>query len=139
MEPKVLTDKNIFPSESVIFSHIGKTKSLWQSIFEFIHKNYPEFTASWKYYNDGKSWLMKVQRKTKTICWVSIIKNSFRMTFYLGDKAEAAVLNSSISDELKDQFMNTKGKKFRGLTVLFKNKKDIEFAKSLIEIKLRIK
>jgi len=140
MEQQVLTDKNQFPTEEIIFSHIGKSKILWQSVFEYIHKNHPDFSEQWRYYNDGKSWLLKVTRKSKTIFWLSVIKGSFRMTFYFTDKAEQAVTNSAVSDELKEQFKS--GKRFGkicGITIIFKNKKDVEYAKSLIAIKRSIK
>lgn len=140
MEQPILTNKNEFPTEEIIFSHIGKTKVLWQSVFEFIHTAHPDLTEEWRYYNDGKSWLLKVVKKTKTICWVSLLKNSFRMTFYFTDKVEQLILGSNISDELKEQFKNGKHyNKIRGLTITFKYKKDVEYAKSIFAIKLSIK
>lgn len=140
MDQLILTDKNQFPTEEIIFSHIGKSKILWESIFKYIHSNYPEFSEKWNYYNDGKRWLMKTSKKSKTIFWLSIIPGSFRITFYFGDKAESVILESRISDELKNQFKD--GKRFgkiRGLTLKMNNKKNIEFAKELISIKLKIK
>ena len=140
MEQPILTDKNQFPTEEIIFSHIEKSKILWQSLFDHIHTNHPDISEQWRYYNDGKSWLLKVTRKSKTIFWLSLIKNSFRITFYFTDKAEEAINKSSISDELKKQFKEGKSYgKIRGLTIIFKNKKDVEYAKSLITIKLSIK
>ncbi|MDP1994939.1 MAG: DUF3788 family protein [Ignavibacteria bacterium] len=140
MEPPILTNKNEFPTEEIIFSHIGKSKVLWQSVFEFIHATHPDLSEEWKYYNDGKSWLLKVVKKTKTVCWVSVLKNSFRMTFYFTDKAEQSILNSSISNELKEQFQNGKHyNKICGLTITFKYKKDVEYAKVLIALKLSLK
>ena len=140
MEQPILSDKNQFPTEEIIFSHIGRTKTLWISFFDYVHSNHPDFTEEWRYYNDGKSWLMKVQRKAKTVFWLSIIKNSFRITFYFTDKASKAIAESNISEELKAQF--TDGKlygKIKGITIVFKKKKDIEYAKSLITIKLSLK
>lgn len=140
MEQPILTDRDQFPSEEIIYSHIGNRKSLWLEIFKYIHENHPNFAEQWRYYNDGKSWLLKVTNKAKTVFWLSVIKGTFRMTFYFGDKAEAAIEKGAISDELKAQFKN--GKKYgkiRGLTVTFKNKKDIKYAQSLIEIKLAVK
>lgn len=140
MEAPILTDKNLFPTEEIIFSHIGKTKTLWNSVFEFIRANHPDISEQWRYYNDGKRWLLKVTRKSKTIFWLSLIKDSFRITFYFTDKAEKAIHDSSISDKMKEQFDNTKRySKIRGITVIFKNKKDIEDAKVLIALKLSIK
>jgi len=140
MENPVLIDKKIFPSEEIIFSHLGKSKILWQSIFEYVHENHPELIEQWKYYNDGKSWLLKVSLKTKTVFWISVFKDAFRMTFYFTDKAEQAIINSPISDMLKEQFKTGKRfNKIRGLTILFKYKRDIEYAKSLIRLKLNTK
>jgi hypothetical protein len=140
MEEHILIDKNIFPTDEIIYSHIGKSKILWQSVFEYIHINHPDLIEQWKYYNDGKCWLLKVSKKTKTIFWVSILKDTFRITFYFTDRVEQAIINSPISDDLKEQFKNGKRyNKIRGLTIIIKYKRDIEYAKSLIRIKLSAK
>ena len=140
MEKQILSDKNEFPTEKIIFSHIGKSKILWHSLFEYIRTDHSDFIDNWKYYNDGKSWLLKVSRKSKTIFWLSILKNTFRVTFYFTDRAEEAINKSLISDELKKQFRDGKRyNKIRGLTITFKYKKDVECAKALIAIKLSIK
>jgi Protein of unknown function (DUF3788) len=140
MDQPILSDKNQYPTEEIIFSHIGRTKSIWLSFFEYIHSNHPDFTEEWRYYNDGKSWLMKVQRKAKTVFWLSIVKNSFRITFYFTEKASQAISASSISEDLKSQFENGKlYGKIKGVTIVFKNKKDVEYAKLLTAIKLNIK
>jgi hypothetical protein len=140
MEPPVLTDKAKFPTEKVIYSHIGKTKTLWLSLFEHIHADHSDLSEEWRYYNDGKSWLLKVTRKKKTIFWLSVVKDAFRTTFYFNDRAEQAIADSSISDELKEQF--TGGKRYgpiRGLTITYKRKKDVENAKKLIALKIAVK
>jgi len=112
----------------------------WESIFEHIHRDHPDFTEQWRYYKDGNSWLLKVTRKSKTIFWLSIIKGGFRITFYFGDKAEPAIVGSAISDKLKDEFLNGKRYgKVRGITLTIKNNRDIEHVKSLIAVKLSIK
>ncbi len=140
MEQPVLTDKESFPTQEVIYSHIGKSKALWLMLFEYIHQNHPDFIEQWRYYLDGKSWLLKVSRKSKTIFWLSIVKGSFRTTFYFTDKAEDAISKSSLSAELKQQYR--KGKEFgkiRGLTILYKNKRDVAYARQLIALKTSIK
>ena len=140
MEERVLTDKNQFPTKKIIFSHLGKSKIYWESIFEYIHTNYPDFDEQWRYYNDGKSWLLKVTRKSKTVFWLSIYTGLFRITFYFGDKAESAIMASSISDQIKEQFKNGKRyNKIRGITLLINNHEVIEYVKALITIKLSIK
>lgn len=140
MHPPILSDKNQFPTDEIIYSHLGKTKTLWEMLFEYIHKNHPDISAEWRYYYDGKSWLMKVTRKSKTIFWLSLIKDSFRITFYFTDKAKKAIHDSSLTAKLKEQFDTDKRyNKIRGITVTYKNKKDVEDAKILISLKLSIK
>jgi hypothetical protein len=140
MDQLVLSDKNQYPEEGIIFSHIGKTKGLWQAFFEYLHKEHADFAEEWRFYTDGKSWLMKVTRKSKTIFWLSIIKGAFRTTFYFTDKAEPVLNASSISEKLKEQFRDGKRYgKIRGLTITFQNKGDIEDAKALILVKLAAK
>ena len=140
MEQLILSDPNQFPSEDIVFSHIGKTKALWISLFEYIHANHPDFADQWRYYRDGKSWLLKVTQKKKTVFWLSVVKGSFRTTFYFTDKAEAALMSSGLSGELKEQF--TGGKRFgkiRGVTITYAARENVEEAKILIGIKLRMK
>jgi hypothetical protein len=140
VEPLVLNDPNQFPSEEIIYSHIGRTKPLWISLFDHIDADHPDFVREWRYYRDGKSWLLKVTQKKQTIFWLSIIKSGFRTTFYFTDKAKEIIMSSELSDELKQQF--TSGKSFgkiKGINIVYAKKKNIEDAKILIDIKLRMK
>jgi len=140
MEKPVLNDKTQIPDEKTVFAYIGKFKSLWIAFFDYINTEHPDIQKEWRYYNDGKSWLFKVTRKAKTLFWLSLAADSFRITFYFTEKAEPAIMVSGIADELKKQFKNGKWyNKIRGLTIVFKNKKDVEYAKELTEIKLKMK
>jgi hypothetical protein len=137
MDKAILNDKDQFPTEEIIFSHIGRSKIVWESVFSYISTNHPDFSEQWKFYNDGKSWLLKVTKKSKTILWLSILHGSFRITFYFGDKAEKLISGSTIPEELKIQFKE--GKRFgkiRGLTLLMKSRQQAGFVKELISIKL---
>ncbi len=137
MEEPILKDPEQYPTDEVLGSCLGSRKKLWDLFFETIGQDYPDFSEEWRYYKDGKSWLMKVVRKKKTVFWVSVVKGAFRITFYFTDKVEDAINESDISDELKEQFK--KGKRYnkiRGLTIVFKFKRDIKYAKTLIAIRL---
>jgi len=138
LEAPILKDPNQYPTEDVIFSSIGSAKKLWISFFDDIYQNHPDFSEEWRYYKDGNNWLMKVVRKSKTVFWLSVWENTFRITLYFTDKFEEAINKSDISDELKTQFKEGKHYgKIRALSIVFKNPADIEYAKSIIAIKLR--
>jgi hypothetical protein len=140
MDKPVLSDKAQFPTEEIIFAHLGKTKDIWIPFFEYLHENHPDIIPEWRYYNDGKSWLMKNTWKKKTIFWLSVQKGFFRTTFYFTDRTAKAIADSTIPAEMKKQFKDGKHYgKIRGLTVVFKHKKDIETAKTILAIKLSMK
>jgi hypothetical protein len=140
MDQLVLINPDEHPNDEIIFSHIGRTKSYWISIFDFFHTEHPEFDEEWRYYKDGKSWLLKIINKKNTVCWISVQRKKFKMTFYFTDQAEPAINESTISDELKEQFRTAKYyNKIRPLTITFSNKSDVEYAKSLVKIKLNVK
>ncbi len=140
MDLPVLSNKTQFPTDEIISLYLGKTKDVWDSFFGYLHVNYPDITSEWRYYNDGKSWLMKNTLKKKTVFWLSVLKGTFRITFYFTDRAAKAIADSTIPAEMKKQFKDGKHYgKIRGLTVVFKYKKDIETAKALLAIKLSVK
>jgi hypothetical protein len=136
MESPVLSDPKTYPTEEVLFSHLGKAKEAFTSLFEFNHSDHPDFVEKWRYYNDGKSWLLNVSRKGKTIFWLSILDGSFRVSFYLNSKFERDIVESKIPKALKDQYLKESGKKFRAITVVIKAKKDIDIYKELLSIKM---
>lgn len=140
MEELVLTDKNIYPTEEVIFSHIKKSKANWNSIFTHIHTNYPELNEEWRYYNDGKSWLLKVTLKTKTIFWLGVVANAFRITFYFSEKTVHSFSKLSISKTLDKKIKESKKVgKSTALTFLMNDKQNIELVKEAVELKIRTK
>jgi hypothetical protein len=137
MEPMVLNDRNQFPTDEVIASHLGRRLALWNALFAFVHAEHPDFVAEWRYYNDGKSWLLKVSRKKHTVFWLTVISGTFKITAYFTDKSTDAIRKSPLSAELKEQYLAGKAfGKLRALTVTFRKKGDVEDAKALVALKL---
>ena len=139
MEPIFLTDPNVEPTDELINSIIGKNSIYWQRIVEYLSDNHRDVTEVWRFYNDGKCWLYRTLRKKKTIYWIGILKDTFRITFYLSDKADSLIEESTLSDNIKEEFQSTKGAKFRAATVVMRSAEDLENVLKLIEIKLKMK
>lgn len=139
MEPIILTDPNVQPTDELISLIIGEKTVYWQQILRYLRDNHSDITEVWRFYNDGKCWLYRTLRKTKTIYWAGILKDTFRITFYLSDKAESLIEESALSENIKEEFWNTKGSKFRAVTVVMHAAEDLENVLKLIEIKLKIK
>jgi hypothetical protein len=140
MEKPCLNNQNEFPNDEVLSRYLGKVKTTWDLFNNFLSENYPSFSGEWRYYRDGKSWLYKLTKKKKTICWVSIYPNKFKTTFYFSDKVENLITRSNLDQAYMDQFINGKRYgKIRGITVEIKKSTDLNPTKTLIEIKEQLK
>ena len=139
METIVLTDRFITPTDELIFSIIGDRKIFWQRIVSYLHDNHSDITEVWRFYDDGKCWLFRTLKKKKTIFWIGILDGTFRVSFYLTEKATPLIVQSKLPEEIKNEFLNTTGNKFRSITIKMSDADDAENVIKLIEIKLKLK
>lgn len=136
MEQPCLMNEAEYPDDRVLSRYLGDAKDAWDAFVTFLEGSYPEFSAEWRYYNDGKSWLCKVVKKSKTVCWLSVYRGKFTTTFYFPDRAEKVIMNSSIRKTYKEQFVQARHfGKTRALTVNVRKIADLSTTKKLIAIK----
>lgn len=139
-EEILLTDKLIYPADDYIFSIIGDKKIFWQNIMNHMADNYKDSSGEWNFYNDGKRWLFKMIHKKKTIFWAAILTNTFRITFYFGNKAESIIDSSDLPQTIKDGFRTAKRYGLiRPVSFKIMNNTDVENVLKLIAIKHKIK
>lgn len=139
MEPAVLNDPAVYPTEEIFASHLGEVNAVFHALFERNHSRYPDFVETWKYYKDVKGWLFNVSRKKKTLFWLSIGKGWFRTTFYFPTKVEESILKSALPEDLKAKYRESSGKKFRGITLIIRESRDIDTYEELLCLKLSIR
>ena len=140
MEPLVLTDKSVYPYDDLIFSIIGNNSVYWKELLAAIRERFPESEEVWKYYNDGKNWLFRVILKKKTLFWIGVLEDTFRITFYFGDKAEPMIEKSSLPEDIKTAFKNGKRYgKIRPITIKIKSRGDVDNALVINGIKAAMK
>jgi len=136
----MFSDKQIIPTDDHIFSIIGIKKELWLGIMKYMQDNYEGSMGEWKYYNDGKRWLFKMVRKKKTIFWISVLENTFRITFWFPDRAEPVLDESDLPERIKAEFKTSK--KYgstRALSIIMNDTGDVDNVLKLIEIKVKMK
>jgi hypothetical protein len=139
-EKLVLGDKSIYPSDEILFSIIGDKKIVWQKILSYAKDNYKDVTWEWRFYNDGKQWLFKMQQKKKTLFWIGVLKDTFRITFYFGKKAEPLIEGSQLPQKIKDGFREAKSYGLiRPITTVITGISDLENIQKLIDIKVKLK
>ncbi len=140
MEPIVLTDPNVQPTEELIFSIIGENSVYWEQVIDYLYDNHFDITEEWRFYNDGKSWLYRALQKKKTIYWIGIIKDTFRISFWLNEKAEPLIEASSLPETLKEEYRNAKRYKIgRCISVEVRSADDLENVLKLIDLKTKLK
>ncbi|MFA5819181.1 MAG: DUF3788 family protein [Bacteroidales bacterium] len=136
----LLSDKDIIPDDEYIFSIIGDKKSLWQGIMNHMHHNYENTSGKWNYYNDGKRWLFKLVQKKKTIFWIGVLEDTFRVTFWFGDKAEPLIESSDLPQTIKNDFKTAKKYgSIRSVSIKMNDQSDVDNVLKLIAIKHKIK
>jgi len=139
-ETLLLNDKDIFPTDEYIFSIIGEKKIFWQQVMNYMAVNYKDSAGVWNFYNDGKRWLFKMTIKKKTIFWAGILNETFRITFYLGNKAEAIIDNSDLPQNIKDEFKTAKRYGLiRPVSFLAGGQTDVDNILKMIALKCKMK
>ena len=101
-----LTDENIFPDESVLKKILGRSYNAYLELLKLYDNN--NLLYEWRYYRDGKAWLCKVQKKKRTIVWMSAWKGYMQATIYFPERYIEDIYKLSITDDMKNRIMKTK-------------------------------
>jgi hypothetical protein len=101
-----LKDESVYPDEHLLKSILGRSYNAYRSLLQLFDAN--EMNNEWRYYKDAKAWLCKVQRKKRTIVWMSAWKGYMRATIYLPERHTKEVYALDISDEAKKRIRDTK-------------------------------
>jgi hypothetical protein len=139
-EEMILPDRQVIPTDEYICSVLGDKQILWQNIISYVKDNFKDISGVWNYYNDGKQWLFKLTQKKKTIFWGAMLKDTFRITFYFGDKVEPFLENSELPMKIKEDFKTSKRYgRIRAVSLKIFSPSDVESVKKLVAIKIKLK
>lgn len=101
-----LRDETIFPDDHVLSAMLGDSFSAYQELLKLFDDN--QLNYGWRFYHDVNMWLCKVQKKDKTIVWMSAKKGYAQATIYIPEKHIDQIYRLNISEERKDLIRNTK-------------------------------
>jgi hypothetical protein len=101
-----LTAESIYPDDSVLESVLGESFEAYRALVELYDKN--QMSHIWRYYKDGKAWLCKVQKKKRTIVWMSAWNGFIKATIYFPEKNLDLILSLDIDEHTKDTIQGTK-------------------------------
>jgi len=84
--------------------------------------------------------MLRLNKQKKTLCWIGVLETTFRVGFWLGNKATPIIEKSDLPERIKDDYRNAKQYKIgRGLSVVVNDHTDVENVIRLIGLKLKIK
>ncbi len=100
MSRPLLNDSSVVPSPDVLSGVLGGSYDAYIRFVGIMAST--GAVAEWSYYNDGKSWLCKVCRGKKTLCWLSAWDGFFRVVFYFTAKTMPGVLALDIDPAIRE-------------------------------------
>ncbi len=101
-----LRDETIYPDDKVLSNILEESFPVYKELLNLFDQN--QLTHGWRFYKDGKAWLNKVQKKDKTIVWMSAWKGYMQATIYVPEKHIEQIYTLNISEERKRKIRNTK-------------------------------
>lgn len=138
MEHPLLNDKTIFPDDEILSACLGRSITAWHAFTAMVETEFPDIRIDWKYYSDGGSWLCKVTKRKKTICWISVWKKKFRTAFYFHERLESEVANLPIGKDLRTSFVTAKKfGKLKPLIIETQAKNDVNTIREVMIFKIQ--
>lgn len=101
-----LSDKSVYPDATVLKDVLGKSYRSYCALLELFDRN--GMLYEWRYYTDGKAWLCKVQKKKRTIVWMSAWRGYMKATIYIPEKYLDKLYEIPVSEETKERIRTTK-------------------------------
>ena len=133
-----MRDESIIPDQAVLAGILGDSFPAYQALIKLFDDN--QLSHQWRYYRDGKAWLCKVQKKDKTIVWMSAWKGYVKATIYVPEKYMDQVFALEISEERKEYFRQSKNMgKSRACTFEIKTVEVLDDFNKVMQVKIKIK
>jgi hypothetical protein len=133
-----LRDESIYPNEEVLSSILQDSFQTYLSLLDLFKKY--DMSYEWRYYRDGKAWLCKVQKKKRTIIWMSAWKGFMQATIYFPERYIDQVYQLDISDDLKEKINSTKNVgKSKPCTFEIKDKNIFKDFEKVMNLKIKCK
>ncbi|MGC3998274.1 MAG: DUF3788 family protein [Anaeromyxobacter sp.] len=136
MTAQDFTDPARPPVEDGLLAALGPSAAAWTALFSALREAHPELHERWRFYADGKRWLLNVSRRSKTVCWVAAERGRFRVTFYFPVRLTASLLASELSARCRAGIGESASVgKLRPVSVAFGPRRGVRDVLRLVELK----
>lgn len=136
----LLREKNVLPTKEVLKNVLGESYQAFNELMNIISHGQFRLVKNCGYYNEGRSWLCKVCFKKKTVLWLSVLDNFFKVGFYFTEKNRKGIADLDIENKIKEDFYRIEKKnKWKLLVVDVYGYEQINDVIKLIQFKKGLK
>lgn len=102
MGQQTLNNPLLSPTPELLQKELGDNYTNFDAIMTLLAKR--GIISQWNYYKDGKSWLCKAQYNKKTVLWLSVWDDCFKLSFFFTEKKRGGIDTLEISTAIKEEF-----------------------------------
>ena len=138
MKDNVFLEKEPVPTDELIKGVLGPAFLQLQEIREFVTEQIGPTKEEWKYYGKKYGYNLKTFLKRRNLFFIIIHEGCFSIGLIFGGKAEAAIMESDVSEQSKKELSDArKYGEGKGLTFEVSDSKHMDNIKKLILLKVK--
>ena len=138
MSGSVFNEQLVEPDEKMLISELGTSYSIYKTIKSEIEGFKDGIQPIWKFYGKKNGWLLKLLSGKKNVLFVVPQKKYFRISFTFGESVFDEIMNSNISEKLKNEFSQAnKYAEGRTIQLAVENEEMLQDIMTLINIKMK--
>ena len=107
MDTSIFLDLTKTPKTSDLEIPLGETFPIWMKIRDFVFEKYPVAVEEWHVSVKKYGWGFRIKDKKRAIIYLSPRGGFFRVAMVFGQKATDKILNSDISDFVKQELLKS--------------------------------
>jgi hypothetical protein len=116
---------------------LGKSKALWDALLTHLAEQYPGVQNEWGFAGAKHGWSLRLKHKKRTILYLTPQRESFLVSFALGERAVVAAEQSTLPAHVLDAIRSARQyAEGRGVRIDVRQRGDVDAIKKLIEIKM---
>ena len=124
------------PTEREVTATLGDSKALWDALLSELKMEF-QLKQEWNSYSMKAGWALRLKRGERNVVYLSPARDSFRVSFVLGDKAVNMALERGLPARVVKLLQEAKRyPEGRGVLIDVKGAPDIALVVKLARIKL---
>lgn len=124
------------PDEAALSITLGETYPLWTTIESIAAEMRPEVRGEWKH-GGSFGWSYRILYRKRILLYLLPREGYFKVAFVLGDRAFAAVMESSVGQDIKWELARARRyAEGRGIRIEIRQRENVADIQKLLEFKL---